>query len=252
MPACVPLVGCDVRPEFKKHVRMYACMLMAMYADTLRVVVVACMLHVRCMDVACALHACCIVCCMSAVFVLHVCCTHGTWMVHVCRMNVASHVRRAYNICCMYRVWCMYGVMCACMHVWRSAVEVDELIALCAEPHGVVIVVSLLPLLPTLRHEPPSARYIFLAPSYDGAHRHPSISAPHQHRRRHFYCTGIAVPELKITASARAFRRCVAHAQRVPITRVYTHVRTHVCTHVYTRNCSQPFVTSCRAPGTFC
>ena len=42
-----------------------------------------------------------------------------------------------------------------------------------------------------------------------------SISALYRHRRRHAYCVDTNVLALKMTASARKFRRCVAHVQRM-------------------------------------
>ena len=44
--------------------------------------------------------------------------------------------------------------------------------------------------------------------------RLPSGHTPFRHRRLHVYCSGTDVPVLEMTASARAFQRCVAHGQR--------------------------------------
>ena len=44
------------------------------------------------------------------------------------------------------------------------------------------------------------------------------------HRRRHVYRAGIGVPALKMTASARAFQRCVARAYILTACVVMAHI----------------------------
>ena len=71
-----------------------------------------------------------------------------------------------------------------------------------------------------------------------------TLNALHRHRRWHVYCLGIDMAALKMTASARAFQRCVAHAQRIcrsmsthmPI-RMPIHMSIHMSIRIRIRMC---------------
>ena len=49
------------------------------------------------------------------------------------------------------------------------------------------------------------------------------------------HCEGMGVPVLEMTASARAFQRRVAHAQRMP-THMFTHISVYICAPVRPRS----------------